>query len=240
METKRICMWSGPRNVSTAFMYSFAQRNDTQVVDEPFYAHYLKKTGVNHPGREETLASMENDGLKVIDEELFTPKTKTVYFIKNMAHHFLDLPDELLFRLKNMFLIRNPDEMLPSLIKNIPNPVMLDTAYEIQYQILEKLLAKDIEPIVVDSKALLLQPEIILKKLCDKLEIPFDKNMLSWEAGAREEDGVWEKYWYHSVHKSTGFAPYKKKEEEVPLHLQSLLEECKSLYEKMYVYALKA
>ncbi|UZR92925.1 sulfotransferase family protein [Chondrinema litorale] len=240
METKRICMWSGPRNVSTAFMYSFAQREDTQVVDEPFYAHYLKITGVDHPGREEILESMENGALKVIEDLIFTPKQKPVYFIKNMAHHFLEIPDEFLFRLDNMFLIRNPNEMLPSLIKNIPNPVMLDTAYELQYHILNKLLEKGIEPIVVDSKELLLQPEIILTKLCEKLKIPFDKNMLSWEAGPREEDGIWEKYWYHSVHKSTGFAAYKQKEEEVPTHLEGLLTECSNLYEKMYEYALKA
>ena len=35
----RLNVWSGPRNVSTALMYSFAQRSDTRVVDEPLYAY---------------------------------------------------------------------------------------------------------------------------------------------------------------------------------------------------------
>ena len=50
---KRICLWSCPRNVSTALMYSFAQRRDTKVFDEPLYAHYLSESKANHPGREE-------------------------------------------------------------------------------------------------------------------------------------------------------------------------------------------
>ena len=47
MPSKIISLWSGPRNVSTALMYSFAQRSDTQVIDEPLYAHYLQHTGNN-------------------------------------------------------------------------------------------------------------------------------------------------------------------------------------------------
>ncbi len=43
--TLRIHVWSGPRNVSTALMYSFAQRADTRVVDDPRYAHYLRVSG---------------------------------------------------------------------------------------------------------------------------------------------------------------------------------------------------
>jgi len=239
MQTKRICMWSGPRNVSTAFMYSFAQRADTRVVDEPLYAHYLKVTGVEHPGREETLAVMENDGLKVIDQVILGEVDKPVFFIKNMGHHFLELPLDFLFQMENMFLIRDPEEMLPSLIKKIPDPVLLDTAYELQYQILQKLLAKGLEPFVVDSKKLLLQPEKTLKALCKALDIPFDTNMLHWEAGPREEDGNWAKYWYHSVHQSTGFAPYEKKNEKVPSRLSALLEQCQYYYQKLTEYTLK-
>ena len=66
MLTTRINAWSSPRNISTAFMYSFAQRPDTTVVDEPLYAHYLSKTDseAGHPGTDEVLASQENDGDK--------------------------------------------------------------------------------------------------------------------------------------------------------------------------------
>ena len=47
----RIAMWSGPRNISTAMMRSFENREDTFVIDEPFYAFYLSHSGFNHPGK---------------------------------------------------------------------------------------------------------------------------------------------------------------------------------------------
>jgi hypothetical protein len=49
--TAAICLWSGPRNVSTALMYSFAQNEAVAVIDEPLYGHYLRVTGADHPGR---------------------------------------------------------------------------------------------------------------------------------------------------------------------------------------------
>ena len=238
MDTKRICMWSGPRNVSTAFMYSFAQRSDTRVVDEPLYGHYLKITGVDHPGREEVLADMETNGTKVIEKVLLGTVDRPVLFIKNMGHHFIDLPEHFLFELENMFLIRSPEEMLPSLIKKIPNPVLLDTAYELQYNIMQKILQKGLKPIVIDSKYLLLNPEKSMRLLCEALQIPFEAVMLSWKAGARKEDGIWAKYWYSAVHQSTGFAPYQKKNEPVPPSLKALLEECQFYYEKLSQYTI--
>jgi hypothetical protein len=57
----RIVMWSGPRNISTAMMRSWGNRPDTFVVDEPFYAFYLKSTGKKHPGADEVIASEETD-----------------------------------------------------------------------------------------------------------------------------------------------------------------------------------
>ena len=43
--------------MSTALMYSFAQRSDTRVLDEPLYGHFLAKTGAERPDREATLAA---------------------------------------------------------------------------------------------------------------------------------------------------------------------------------------
>jgi hypothetical protein len=57
----RIAMWSGPRNLSTALMRSFGNRPDCAVTDEPFYAAYLKLTGLDHPMRQEILAHHESD-----------------------------------------------------------------------------------------------------------------------------------------------------------------------------------
>ena len=62
----RIAMWSGPRNLSTALMYSFRQRADTTVVDEPLYAHWLRVTGADHPGRDDVFAAQDPDGERVV------------------------------------------------------------------------------------------------------------------------------------------------------------------------------
>ena len=57
----RIAMWSGPRTVSTALMRAWENRPDTAVTDEPLYAFYLDRTGLDHPGRDEVIASQPTD-----------------------------------------------------------------------------------------------------------------------------------------------------------------------------------
>ena len=66
---KIINLISGPRNLSTALMYSFSRRPDTKVIDEPFYAHYLETTGIKHPAREDTLNSMSSDITEVLESQ---------------------------------------------------------------------------------------------------------------------------------------------------------------------------
>ena len=60
-------MWSGPRNISTAMMRSFGNRNDCFVVDEPLYACYLAATGKPHPGAAEIIATGETNWRKVVE-----------------------------------------------------------------------------------------------------------------------------------------------------------------------------
>ena len=231
---KRICLWSGPRNISTALMYSFAQRSDTQVYDEPLYGYYLKNTEAStyHPGAAETLVTLENDGKKVI-EMMMGSHDRPVVFFKNMTHHLLGLDRSFMKDVVNVLLTRDPVEMLPSFDKVIENPGMNDVGYEDHIQLLEDLEGMGTKPIVVDSKNILIDPEEGLKNLCRLIEIPFDKAMLSWEASARPEDGSWAKYWYGSVHKSTGFQQYKPKTDPFPDRLRPLLAECRPHYEKL-------
>lgn len=237
---KRVSLWSGPRNVSTALMYSFAQRSDTKVVDEPLYAHYLAVSGADHPGRDEVLTSQQKNAEKVIEDVILADYSLPVLFIKNMAHHLIDVETAFLDSLTNVFLIRDPEEMLPSLIHQIAEPGMRDAAYLQQWELFVHLTEKKSKPVVIDSKQLLLDPKGVLQQLCNKLDISFEENMLEWEAGPISEDGIWAKHWYHAVHKSTGFKPYEPKEENVPGHLQPLLEECREYYKKLYKYAIKA
>ncbi len=226
----RINLWSGPRNVSTALMYSFAERGDTRVVDEPLYAHYLARTDVVHPGEEDVLAAQDHDGNAVVRDVILGPCDRPVLFAKQMAHHIDGLDRGFLRDCVNVLLIRDPREMLTSLVRNLPAPSIRDTGLSHQTELLSELDAMGVEPPIVDSRLLLLDPPRILCLLCERIGIPFDEDMLAWEPGPRAEDGVWAPHWYARVHESTGFAPYRRKEEEVPEALLPLLDECLEHY----------
>jgi hypothetical protein len=236
----RLSLWSGPRNVSTALMYSFRQRSDTVVVDEPLYGHYLKTSGADHPGKEEVLTAMDTDGERVVRKVLLAPCEKPIRFYKNMAHHVLGLGPVFLGQLTNILLTRDPRDMLPSLVQQIPNPILRDTGLKEQVEILEVILQQGQQPVVIDSRELLHNPKAVLQEVCKRLSIPFEETMLSWKAGAKPEDGVWAKYWYHNVHTSTTFGKYEVKREPFPESLKPLLESCLPFYQQLYHYAIKA
>lgn len=238
-KTKRIFLWSGPRNISTALMYSFAQRSDTKVFDEPLYAYYLSHTEAKdyHPGSKEILDTMNQNGGEVV-QMMLKFKDKPVAFFKNMCHHLLDLDRSFMSQGENVILTRNPVEMLSSFREIIENPQMNDVGYKAQVDLLHDLSDRGIPVTVVDSKSLLMNPRIHLELLCRKLGITFDPAMLTWSVGSREEDGVWAPYWYSNVHLSTGFAPYKPKDTPFPEKLKPLLGECQPYYEELMEYSL--
>jgi hypothetical protein len=240
MSTLRINLWSGPRNVSTALMYSFAQRSDTQVVDEPLYGHYLRVARAPHPGLEEVIAAMQNDGEQVIRQVILGPCTRPVLFLKQMAHHLVEIDWGFLQQTVNVLLIRDPQQMLPSLAQNLSEPILRDTSLGIQTELYHHLRRLGQEPPVLDAKQLLLNPPGVLRQLCARLGLPFDEAMLRWPAGPRPYDGVWAPYWYHNVHKSTGFEPYNEKREPFPERLLPLLAECRPHYELLAQVAIQA
>ena len=231
MSTTLVNLWSCPRNVSTAFMYSWAQRPDTQVWDEPLYAHYLHRSGIWHPGREEIIASMEKDGEKVVRELILQGSDRPVAFYKQMTHHLYELDDAFIGQTKNILFIRDPDAILASYSKVIDQPTLQDIGVKAQYDLWQKWGTQGKIDAVLDSKYLLMNPEGVLRKLCDALDIPYFSEMLQWEAGPRPEDGIWAPHWYTNVHQSTGYLPYQPKEIKLPEHILPLSQEAKPFYE---------
>lgn len=239
-KSKRICLWSSPRNVSTALMYSFAQRSDTQVFDEPLYPHFLITTKAERPDREVTLRLMENDGEKVVREVILGPSNSPILFFKNIANHIVHLDRAFLSEVQNVFLIRDPKEMILSYSAVIETPNMLDLAVEMQSEVFRSLQELDGRSILIDSKQLLLNPEKVLREMCTLLEVDWKEDMLSWSAGARSEDGPWAKYWYSGVHRSTGFKKYAPKSGELKGDLLELYERCLPHYEYLRGFSLQA
>jgi len=238
MNTKRICLWSGPRNISTAVMYAFGQRSDTEIIDEPLYAHYLHVSGAMHPGREAVMASLPIDGAEVIRDIILGTCSKPVLFMKQMAHHLVEIDRDFMRETVNIFLIRDPKEMLPSLTKVIGIPMLKDTGLKTQADLLLQLQEIGQSPPILDARELLLAPKHVLTTLCNRLGLPFEETMLSWEQGGHPSDGVWAPHWYHNVHRSEGFAPYQPKREPFPKALETVLSECLPYYEVLRADAI--
>ena len=173
-----------------------------------------------------------------MDSLLNPPTDMPVYFMKHMANHLIDLNLDFLANFENVLLIRDPKDMLLSYSKNVKGPTLLDTAYKMQVDLLDFFTERGMPYVILNAKNVLLNPERQLKILCEKLNISFQDSMLEWEAGSRQEDGIWAKYWYDSVHKSTGFGAYREKDQELPLNLISLYDECMYYYAKLEQLAL--
>lgn len=238
----RIAMWSGPRNISTAMMRSFDSRDDTVVSDEPLYAHYLQATGLDHPGRDQVLEHHQTDWRIAVEELLAPlPEGKTVFYQKHMAHHLLDeIERGWLSQVRNCFLIRDPKEMLTSLMHKLPEIRLEDTGLPQQLEIYRLAQsAGETWPIVLDARDILENPREMLGRLCQALGIEFQEGMLKWTAGRRDSDGIWARHWYHAVEQSTGFQAYQAKAERVPEAMTTLLSDCQDCYQQLHAQRLR-
>lgn len=225
-------------------MYSFAQRRDTRTVDEPLYAHYLRVTGIDHPGRDEVLEAQDPDGAAVVRDVILGPCDRPVLFLKQMAKHLVNLDaaarKTLLAETAHVLLIRHPADVLRSFDRVVRQPDLDEIAIEHEHRLFAELRDMGQDPPVVDAKQILLDPPGVLRRLCDRLGIPFDDAMLSWPAGPKPEDGVWAPHWYANAHRSTGFAPHVPKTGPFPERLRSVLDEALPHYDALRRHAIEA
>ncbi|KAJ7973388.1 Branched-chain-amino-acid aminotransferase-like protein [Quillaja saponaria] len=229
-EVEVIHSWSAPRSLSTSLMYSFAQRDDVEVLDEPLYANFLRVTGIDRPYREEMLSKMESDGNKVVNEVIFCPGRKKYRYCKHMSKQRVPgLTSDLMKKGKHFILIRNPLDILPSFDKVLPSS-FLELGLTELVSIYSELCQLGKLPPVIDAAELQQDPEATLRGLCDDLHIPFQPAMLKWESGRKPVDGIWAPWWYKSIHKSTGFEKTKKYPEPFYFPLYHLLEQSLPLY----------
>ncbi|WP_298916127.1 HAD family hydrolase [uncultured Roseobacter sp.] len=221
----RIAMWSGPRNLSTAMMYSFGARKDFSVMDEPFYAAYLAKSGADHPMRDDILNSQPTDPTEVALQCTARVATPHLY-MKHMPHHMLaGFPLEWAQDCVNVHLIRHPARVIASYAAKREAPTLEDIGFVQQHALYEKLGG-----IVIDSTDIRARPEHMLRALCAAIDLPFDPAMLHWPSGPREEDGVWAAHWYGAVHRSSGFAGAEGKLPVIEESLADLLDAAQPYY----------
>ena len=241
----RIAMWSGPRNISTAMMRSFGARPDTAVIDEPFYAAYLAETGLEHPMRNEVLASQPRDCRDVASQLLGpVPGSRPIWYQKHMTHHMLaSFGREWLASVSNAFLIRDPAAVLASYVQKRETVELADIGIVQQRELFEREAQRlGTVPPVVESIDVLTSPARVLAKLCAALGIPFTETMLSWPAGRRDTDGVWAPAWYSAVEQSTSFAPppaSANAESRLPDSLCRIADQARPHYEVLRAHCIR-
>jgi len=241
--TRRIAMWSGPRNLSTAMMRSFGSRADTFVSDEPFYGCFLETTGAPHPMRGETIAAMDCDWKSVMAALRGDPPDgKPIWYQKHMWHHMagpVGYDDFAGFT--HAFLIREPERMIASYLRKRETAVFEDLGLERQAEFFDReaeRLGK--APPVIDAQDVLVNPESMLSKLCGALNIPWDPAMLGWAPGRRDTDGAWGAHWYNAVENSTGFGPAETEPVNLPAEAQRLADRCGPFYERLAAHKISA
>ena len=218
-------------------MRAFASRADCAVSDEPLYAAYLADTGKNHPMRAQILESQPRDW-RVVASNLTgpipqdrAPQDRAHWYQKHMAHHLL--PDRLgpwLDELTHVFLVRDPQEMLSSLLRAWPDAELEDTGLPQQVALFERLGGN--AP-VVDGREVMDDPGGTLQRLCEDIGLDWDPAMLAWPEGPHPDDGVWAEHWYASVWSSTGFQPWRPRAIEIPVGKRHLVGECEALYARL-------
>ncbi|HST35368.1 MAG TPA: HAD family hydrolase [Allosphingosinicella sp.] len=240
--TRRIAMWSGPRNLSTAMMRSFGNRADTAVSDEPFYGCFLKSSGAPHPMAAEVIAAMECDWGSVAGRLAGpAPDGAPVWYQKHMWHHMVGpVGYDDFAGFTHAFLIRDPARMIASYLRKREAASFEDFGLERQAEFFEREADRlGAAPPVVDANDVLADPEGTLSALCAALGISWDAAMLNWPPGRRETDGAWAPHWYAAVEASTGFGP-----PDPPAVLDgkaaALADRCRPFYDRLATYRVGA
>jgi Sulfotransferase domain len=234
----RVAMWSGPRNLSTAMMRAWENREDCVVVDEPLYGSYLSRTGVEHPGRDAVIASQPVEVAQVVrDLHAPLPEGARIHYAKHMTHHLAE-GDDLAWTdgFRNVLLIRDPAEVVASYVRSREACEPRDIGVLQQLRLVDTW--SEVPP-VIDAGDFLRDPEGYLRWLCGWLGVDFSSRMLSWPAGPRTSDGVWAPYWYDAVWRSTGFEPWRPRTVSLSPHDAAVAEACRAAYETLHEIRLR-
>jgi len=239
----RVAMWSGPRNISTAMMRAWGNRGDCAVSDEPLYAAYLAATGLDHPGRDAVIAAGDTNPQRVATalSQGDAPGGLPIWYQKHMSHHVLPGMDVAwVHGLANVFLIRDPAQVVESYLKSRASVAPDDIGLRQQAQLFDAVAQRlGAAPPVIDAEDFLRAPEAHLRALCSHLGMAYTERMLHWPAGRRDSDGVWAPHWYDAVWASTGFEAWRPRAPQLTGQALAVAEACRPAYTRLLAHRMR-
>ena len=158
-----------------------------------------------------------------------------------MTHHLLpEIGRDWLDRLTNVFLIREPGEVVPSFIEMAGEPRLEDVGLRSNWRSSTVFGGAPAARRRSSMPAISWTIRSGCCGCCATGWTSFTEAMLSWPAGPRATDGVWAKHWYDAVLKSTTFQPYQPKNEDGAAASARSAERAEAFYQELYTHRLGA
>lgn len=237
MDDRRpIALWSVPRSLSTAFERVFVERDDFEVLHEPFSAAYYYGTDRPSDRYADEEPNAEYSYENVL-REVLRPRERRV-FLKDMAYQARGVLDrEFISNFANTFIIRDPKYVIASLEKMWPDFTLEETGFEHIYWAFRYASEAGEDPVVVDAMTFSENPAAVLSAYCERLGVPFDPRSLSWESREVEEWEMWDG-WHEKVQQSTGIKRAERKDPQLSGRSQEAYEHCLPYYYHLAAHAI--
>jgi sulfate adenylyltransferase len=235
-QSKPVALWAVPRSISTAFERVFVERDDFEVLHEPFSASYYYGEDRLSDRFADAEPKAEYSYERVL-EDIFRPREHRV-FLKDMAYQAKKvLSPEFASRFVNTFIVRDPKYVLVSLYEMWPDFTLEETGYEDLYRLFRYATDAGEDVAVVDAMTFSENPTGVLAAYCEHLEVPFRSGSLTWESGDVSKWDDWEG-WHEDAQSSTGIEPAERRDPELPEDLQAVYEQCLPYYYELAAHAI--
>ncbi len=236
--SKPVALWAVPRSISTALERVFVERGDFKVFHEPFSVSYYYSPDRRSDRFAETEAKQEYEYAEIL-ALMLSVEDRAVYF-KDMAYHIAGIMSrEFVSRFTNTFIIRDPAPVISSLSRFWPDFAPEETGYEQQHRLFGLAVENGEEPAVVDAADLIRDPEGTIKAYCEKIDVPFVAEALSWQPGPVPDWEMWTE-WHEEAQESTGIKSQPLEDDtDVPAGLESVYDRCLPYYQELHEKRLR-
>jgi hypothetical protein len=228
---KPVVLWAVPRSRSTAFERIFVERDDFEVIHEPFSVTYYLSPDRRCNRFLEGAPDPRYGAQRVLDDVL-RPRDRPV-FVKDMAYHTTAFMSRAFVgNFTNTFLIRHPRAALASLHVKQPDFTFEEAGYEQLARLYDYATADGTAAPVIDADDLVRDPAGTVRAYCATVGIPFVAEALSWRPGKIAEFERWDS-WHRNAQGSTGIGRADSQPRKLPAHLDEVHLRCLPYYERL-------